>query len=113
MPTAGPATEIAIDRARLTGAGGTYDVRPPSPARVMTGAAPVVRATNAWPSSWTSTASGTITSQTTNDVTVVRPGTQPMIAVMTTKEMSTVTGKPKRRTERIGRPPSTIGIVMA
>src|SRR5215218_7635429 len=106
MPTAGPATEIATERARDNGFGGTYDVRPPSPARVITGSAPVVRATNACPSSWTRTATVARTTQTTTSRNGT-PGYQPSSPTMTRNEMSTVTGKPKTRTFAIGRPPST------
>ena len=68
MPTAGPATEIATDRIRDSGRGGRYDVSPPRPARVMVGWAPVVRATKAWPSSCTRTASGTRTIHADEDL---------------------------------------------
>ena len=47
MPTAGPATEMAIERARDIGLGGRNEVSPPSAASMMTGWAPVVRATTA------------------------------------------------------------------
>ncbi len=77
----------------------------------MLGLAPVVRATKACPSSCTSTAIGTITSQTTKSRSAP-PGRQPRMAMMTTNEMSMVTGKPNTRNWAIGRPPSTVGIVM-
>ena len=77
----------------------------------MVGWAPVVRATNACPSSCTRTATGTIRNQATK-LCASTPGYQPRIATMMTNEMSMVTGKPNSRNRAIGRPPWTIGIVM-